>query len=153
RALTAAAQLAAAVALMVLYSPLLCAVFLATAPLYVLLMRFSAKWLRPIFDDLEEGYGKYASHQIDAINGIETVKAMGVEGSLRELMLDQFHGMARRQFNADFTMMCYEGAIRAVTLLSAIAFLYVGAGQVMGGALTIGGLIAFSSLVAMANQP
>jgi ABC-type bacteriocin/lantibiotic exporter with double-glycine peptidase domain len=29
-------------------------------------------------------------HQIDAIKGIETVKAMGAEGSLREKMLNEF---------------------------------------------------------------
>jgi HlyB family type I secretion system ABC transporter len=151
--LTAGAQLAAALILMSAYSPLLTAVFLATAPAYALLMRFSSRRLRPIFDDLEEGYGRYASQQIDAIKGIETVKAMGAESALRELMLGQFHGMARRQFNADFTVMCYEAAIRALAFVSTISFLWVGAKQAMAGALTVGGLLAFNSLVAMANAP
>ena len=35
-----------------------------------------------MFDELEESYGKYSSHQIDAIKGIETVKALGAEGSI-----------------------------------------------------------------------
>ena len=37
---------------------------------------------------------------------------MGAEGAFRELMLSQFHRIARRQFRADFTMMTYEGAVR-----------------------------------------
>jgi HlyB family type I secretion system ABC transporter len=151
--LTALCQVAVAVALMFVYSSVLALVFLATAPLFALLMYFSSRWLRPIFDNLEEGFGKYHSHQIDAIKGIETVKASGGEGAFRTVMLNQFHGMARRQFSADFTIMCYEGAIQSVTFLSLVLFLWVGAGEVMKGALTIGGLVAFNSLVALANAP
>jgi ATP-binding cassette subfamily B protein len=151
--LTSIVQLGAALALMFVYSRVLALVFLITVPLYVGLMYFSAKWLRPIFDTLEEAFGKYSSNQIDAIKGIETVKAMGAESSLRGTMLGQFHGLARRQFNADFTMMSYQGAIQMVTFLTTALFLWVGAHQVMNGTLTIGGLVAFSSLVALANAP
>jgi ATP-binding cassette subfamily B protein len=152
-ALTAAVQLAAALALMFVYSPLLGLVFLATAPLYAVLMRFSAKWLRPIFGDLEDAFGKYRSHQIDAIKGIETVKALGAEPGFRELILDQFLGVARKQFRADFTVMSYDGAVQSVSFVSVAAFLWAGAYQVMDGRLSIGGLVAFSSLVALANGP
>ncbi len=151
--LTALVQLAAALALMFVYSPLLTAVFLALAPFYVLLMIFSRRWLRPIFDELEEAFGRYSSYQIDAIHGIETVKAMAAEETFREMMLHQFHGLARRMFRRDFTIMCYEGAIQMVTFLSVALFLWVGARQVMSGQLTIGGLVAFNSLVALANGP
>ena len=152
-ALTAAVQIAAAVAVMFAYSPLLGVVFLASAPLYVLMMRFSSRKLRPIFDNLEEGYGRYHSYQIDAIKGIETVKTLAGEGGFRQAMLAQFHGMARRQFHADFTITAYDGAIQIVSLLSMTMFLWVGAQQVMAGALTIGALVAFNSLVALANAP
>jgi len=151
--MTALVQLLAALALMTVYSPWLAAVFLVTAPLYLGLMRFSAKRLRPIFDELEEGFGRYASHQIDAIRGIETVKAMGAEVGFRELMLNQFHRIARRQFRADFTVMVYEGAVTMVTLLTSAIFLWVGARQVLDGHLTIGALVAFNALVGMANAP
>ncbi len=151
--LTAVVQLAAALALMLAYSPLLAGVFLITAPLYLGLMRFSATRLRPIFDDLEEGFGRYASHQIDAIRGIETVKAMGAEVAFRERMLEEFHRIARRQFRADFTVMVYEGSVGMVTFLTSTLFLWIGAGQVIQGHLTIGALVAFNALVAMANAP
>jgi HlyB family type I secretion system ABC transporter len=150
---TAATQLAASLLLMLIYSRTLTLVFLATAPLYVVLMFFSARWLRPIFDTLEDAFGKYHSHQIDAIKGIETVKAMGAEMSFRELMLNQFLGVARRLFRSDYTVMAYQGAVQTVTLLTTVLFLWVGARQVMNGSLTIGGLVAFNALVALANAP
>ncbi len=151
RALTASVQFLAAVLLMFFYSKLLTVVFLLTAPLYAMLMWFSARFLQPIFHTLEEAFGKYHSYQIDAIKGVETVKALGAESALRDVMLGEFLGIARRQFNADFTIMCYEGAVRAVSFLSMILFLWVGALQVMNGGLTIGALVAFNALVAMAD--
>jgi ATP-binding cassette subfamily B protein len=151
--LTAATQLAASLVLMLVYSRTLTAVFLITAPLYVALMIVSARWLRPVFDTLEDSFGKYHSHQIDAIKGIETVKSLGAEGSFREVMLNQFLSVARRLFRADFTMLSYLGAVQTVTFLTTVLFLWAGARQVMAGALTIGGLVAFNSLVALANLP
>lgn len=151
--LTAVAQIAAAVTLMCLYSPMLTLVFLAVAPLYAGLMKYSSKRLRPMFDELEQSYGKYASHQIDAIKGIETVKALGAESSLREKMLDEFHSLAHRQFKSSFILMNYEGAVQVVGFLSLALFLFFAAQQVMSGNMTIGAMVAFNSLVAMANAP
>jgi HlyB family type I secretion system ABC transporter len=152
-ALTAAVQVLASLGLMLVYSPRLTVIFLVTAPLYGLLMIVSARLLRPIFDRLEDAFGKYHSHQIDAIKGIETVKALGAENAFRGLMLDQFHGVARRLFRADFTALSYAGSIQAVTCVSMVLFLWAGAHQVMEGRLTIGGLVAFNALVALANAP
>ncbi|HET6899183.1 MAG TPA: peptidase domain-containing ABC transporter [Vicinamibacteria bacterium] len=151
--LTAAVQILASLVLMFAYSPRLALVFLATAPVYGVLMRVSARVLRPIFDRLEEAFGKYRSYQIDAIKGIDTVKALGGEDAFRALMLAQFQGVARRLFRSDFTALSYEGAIQAVTFLTTVLFLWVGAHQVMAGELSIGGLVAFNSLVALANAP
>jgi ATP-binding cassette subfamily B protein len=151
--LTAIAQIGASITLMFMYGPMLAGVFLAVAPLYAALMRYSSKRLGPMFDELEESYGKYSSHQIDAIKGIETVKALGAEAALREKMLNEFHSLAHKQFKSNFLLMSYEGAVQTVGFLSMTMFLFVGARQVMNGELTIGGMVAFNSLVAMANAP
>jgi len=151
--LTAIAQLMVSLALMTVYSPLLTLTFLSTVPLFVLLMRYSSSWLFPLYAELEESHGKYQSFQIDAIKGIETVKSLGAESAFRDLMLGQFNSVARKRFKADFTLMSYNGAIYTVTLLSVVLFLLVGAHQVMNGQMSIGGLVAFNSLVALANAP
>jgi ATP-binding cassette subfamily B protein len=151
--LSSAVQLVATLVMMFVYSGRLALVFLATAPLYAALMYNSARYLRPLLDKLEDSYGRYQSHQIDAIRGIETVKAMAAEGSFREVMLGQFNAVSRRRFKADFTMMTFDGIVQMVTFLSVALFLFVGARFVMNGELTIGGLVAFSSLVGLANAP
>ena len=152
-ALTAVTTLLAALTLMFVYDWLLALVFLATVPAYGGLMRFSQKRLRPMFDSLEEAFGKYHSHQIDAIKGIETVKAVGAEQAFRRRMLDQFTSLAHRLFRADFTIMSYEAATQIISFASLILFLWVGALRVIGDDMSVGELVAFNALVLFANGP
>jgi ATP-binding cassette subfamily B protein len=152
-AITALAQLVAALILMFIYDVVLGLVFVATIPLYGVLLRVSQKRLRPMFDSLEQAFGRYSSRQIDAIKGIETVKTMGAEAALRRLLLDQFSGLTQRLFRADFAVMLYEGAVRMITLLSLALFLWIGALRVLGGDLTLGQLVSFNALVVLANGP
>ena len=152
-ALTAVTQLLVAAILMVVYSPLLALVWLAAMPFYIGLLRYSRKRLRPVFDTLEEAFGRYQSRQIDAIRGIEAVKALGAEPVLRGQLVRQFRGLAHKVFRADFTIMVYEGLVQSVALLSLALFLWIGALQVLNGSLTIGELVAFNALVVLANAP
>jgi ATP-binding cassette subfamily B protein len=152
-ALTATAQLAAALVLMVLYSPVLTLVFLATAPVLALVLKVSSRQLFPLYVQLEDSYASYQSFQIDAIRGIETVKSLGAEYAFRNLMLKQFIGVAKSRFKADFTLMTWDGVIHATTLVSVVLFLLVGAQHVIDGRMSIGALVAFNALVALANGP
>jgi ATP-binding cassette subfamily B protein len=152
-ALTSVAQLGAALVLMFVYSWTLALVFLAVVPAYGLLMRFSFRRLRPMYDNLEEAFGKYHGQQIDAIKGIEAVKSMGAEPVLQSRLLEQFNALSHRLFRADFTIMLFEGVIQMVTFLSLALFLWVGAYQVLNGRLTIGELVSFNALVLLANGP
>src|SRR5690606_31428801 len=113
----------------------------------------AARVLRPVFAGLEESFGRYHSHQIDAIKGIETVKALGAESASRRVLLNQFLGVAGKVFRADFTVMTYEAGIDALTFLGLGLFLWAGAYEVLGGRLSIGGLVAFNSLVALSTVP
>jgi HlyB family type I secretion system ABC transporter len=149
-ALLALIYLGGALCLMGIYSPLLMLAFLATTPLYVGLMIFSVKVLRPLFAGVEESQGKYSSHQIDAIKGIEAVKAASAEGSFRDAMLNEFLSVSKQMFRAGFIVMSYDSMLQSIGLLSTAIFLWVGATQVINGHLSVGGFVAFSSLTAMA---
>ena len=149
-ALLAMIYLIGALGLMAVYSPLLTLAFLATTPLYIGLMIFSVKVLRPLFAGVEESQGKYSSHQIDAIKGIEAVKAASAETAFRDAMLNEFLSVSKKLFKASFIVMSYDSVLQTIGLLSTAIFLWVGATQVIHGQLSVGGFVAFSSLTAMA---
>jgi HlyB family type I secretion system ABC transporter len=143
-------QLLGALALMAVYSVQLTAIFLATTPLYAALMVFSAKVLRPLFADVEQSQGKYNSHQIDAIKGIEAVKAASAEIAFRGAILGEFLSVAKKLFRSNFIVMSYDGILQTIGLISTGLFLWFGAHSVIEGRMTVGGFVAFSSLAAMA---
>jgi ABC-type bacteriocin/lantibiotic exporter with double-glycine peptidase domain/CRP-like cAMP-binding protein len=152
-ALTAATQLIVAVAIMFSYAWTLGVLFLLGAPLYGGLMRFSQRWLRPVFDSVEEGQARYESRQIDAIRGIETVKTMGAEESLRQRMAEEFGLLRDKLLRSDHVVMIYEGLVSLVAFFVYGLFLFVGALEVLHNDLTVGGLVAISGLVLLANTP
>jgi HlyB family type I secretion system ABC transporter len=149
-ALLALIYLFGALTLMAVYSPLLMLAFLATTPLYAGLMFFSVKVLRPLFANVEESQGKYSSHQIDAIKGIEAVKAASAESAFRDTMLNEFLSVSKKLFRASFIVMSYDSMLQTIGMISTAMFLWVGASQVISGHLSVGGFVAFSSLTAMA---
>jgi ABC-type bacteriocin/lantibiotic exporter with double-glycine peptidase domain/CRP-like cAMP-binding protein len=152
-ALTAGAQLLAALALMFFYSWQLALVYVALVPFYALLMRYSAVRLRPAFDSLEESFAKYQSQQIDAIRGIETVKSLAAEEGFRRAMLERFSGLADRIFRTEFLVLSYQGAVQTVTFLSLALFLFFGGLLVIDNQLTLGEFVSFNALVALGNAP
>src|SRR5438876_4826354 len=149
-ALLALVFLVGAVILMAMYSPLLTIAFLATTPLYLGLMILSVKVLRSLYQGVEESQGRYSSHQIDAIKGIEAVKAASAESAFRDAMLNEFLAVSRKLFKSTFIVMSWDSVLQSIGLLSTAIFLWVGATQVINGHLSVGGFVAFSSLTAMA---
>jgi HlyB family type I secretion system ABC transporter len=149
-ALLAMVHLIGAIVLMLLYSIWLTLAFLITIPLYAGLMYFSLKVLRPLFAEVEESQGKYSSHQIDAIKGIEAVKAAAAESVFRDTMLNEFLAVSKKIFRSNFVVMSYDSVLQTIGLISTAIFLWVGANQVINGNLSVGGFVAFSSLTAIA---
>ena len=94
-------------------------------------MYFSRKVLRPLFAGVEESQGKYSSHQIDAIKGIEAVKAAAAENVFRDTMLNEFLSVSKKIFRSSFIVMSYDSVLQSIGLLSTAIFLWVGANQVI----------------------
>jgi ATP-binding cassette subfamily B protein len=150
RAFVALVSLVGAIALMAFYSAPLTLAFLATTPLYVGLMYFSFKILRPLLTSVEESRGRYSAHQVDALKGIEAVKAAAAETFVREAMLHDFRSASKKIFRSNFIAMSYDSVLQSIGLISTAIFLWFGAHQVVSGRLSVGGFVAFSSLTAIA---
>ena len=140
-------QLLAAVALMLVYSVKMTAVFAATLPLFALLMWVSRRFLKPLLNDIEARRAEFSSVQIDAIRGIEAVKASAAEASFRSQLLGNFLSISRKTFRSTFATMIYDSMVHLVSLGGASLFLYFGAKAVINGNMTIGSFVAFNSLI------
>ena len=153
QALAEIGQLVAALVLMAFLSPPLTLLWLATAPIYMLLIRSGVRKVRPAYQAEEEGLARYRSRQLDAIHGMETVKSAGMEEGLRRRMLRDFEEVAQRVAHADLAAISYGGMTSFVTFLLLVLFLFFGALEVMAGNLSLGALIGFNSLVLLSSGP
>jgi ABC-type bacteriocin/lantibiotic exporter with double-glycine peptidase domain len=129
------------------------AIYLVVIPFYLVLMYGSKRKLRPAFQSLEESWGRYKSRQIDAIRGIDTVKAGGGEPQLQRRLAGQFDDLAGRLFSADFTIMLYEGALSVVALVPLTLAITYGSYEVVNGTISISEYVPFLSLVMMTSAP
>ncbi len=149
-AVLAAVQIIGCAALIAVYNLQLFLIFVGLLPFFGALMLLSQRILRPLLSEVEEAYGKYSSHQIDAIKGIEAVKAASAEGPFRDAMLREFLQVSQKLFRSSLAARGLDAATNLIILLSGALFLYVGGRMVLSGALTIGAFVALQSLAGLA---
>lgn len=152
--LLAAVQIIAFLGLMMLFNVDMTLLFFAImAPLYIGILYFSGKVLRPAFHNLEMSEARFQNLQTEVIKGIEIVKASGAEDRYHQRTIDNFYQLIRNQSSSKFNIFCYEGTVQAIWFMSIILFIWIGGRLVMLGELTIGTFIAFQMLLAMIYSP
>jgi subfamily B ATP-binding cassette protein HlyB/CyaB len=136
-----------------LYSPMLTVVVMASLPFYAVL---SVAITPAIRARLHEKFNRGAENQsflVEAISGIQTVKAMAVEPPLLRKWEEQLAGYVRASFRATSLMTVAGQVAGCIQKTTTVAVLWVGAYQVIGGHLSIGQLIAFNMLSAQVTNP
>lgn len=149
--LVATAQLIGALALMVRADILLALAFIAALPVWVAVIVYSMRRIRPLVDGLEDSYGKYASRQIDALTGIETVKARAAERAIEQCLIAQHDSLARLQFRVDITSMAYDAFSRLVGFIVGAGVLWLGAHRVLDHEMSLGAFVSLVALAALAT--
>ena len=135
------------------YSPLLTMVVMGSLPLYSLLSIVITPMIR---SRLNEKFNRGAENQsflVEAISGIQTVKALAVEPPLQRRWDEQLAGYVATSFRASSLIMVTGQIASFIQKATTIALLWLGAYQVIGGALSIGQLIAFNMLAAQVTGP
>lgn len=135
------------------YSPILTIVVMTSLPLYALL---SVAITPAIRARLHEKFNRGAENQsflVEAISGIQTVKAMAVEPPLLRKWEDQLAGYVRASFRATSLMTIAGQIAGCAQKITTVAVLWVGAYRVIEGDLSIGQLIAFNMLSAQVTGP
>jgi subfamily B ATP-binding cassette protein HlyB/CyaB len=138
---------------MFLYSPFLTLVVLLSLPIYV---AFSIG-LAPLFRSrLNEKFQRGAANQaflVEAIGGIETIKAMAVEPQLQRRWEAQLAAYVSAAFHVATLANVGSQSIQLVSKLITVAILYFGAMAVIAGNMTVGELVAFNMLASRVSQP
>lgn len=140
-------------AVMWLYSPWLLLIVLITLPLYALVVLTVGPVLR---ERLNEKFARGAENQsflVEAVAGVETLKALAVEPQMQRRWEEQLAGYIKSSFRAAMLANWGSQAIQLVNKLGTVAILFFGARMVIDGSLTIGELVAFNMLAGQVAGP
>lgn len=135
------------------YSAPLTLIVLGSLPFYVLLSIVITPIIRT---RLNEKFNRGAENQsflVEAISGIQTVKAMAVEPPLQRRWDEQLADYVTASFRATSLMTVAGQVAGLIQKLTTIALLWYGAYLVIGGDLSIGQLIAFNMLSGQVTGP
>ncbi|MBN1378178.1 MAG: type I secretion system permease/ATPase [Gammaproteobacteria bacterium] len=138
---------------MYFYSPTLTYIVLGTIPFYVLIAFFVTPILRK---RLEEKFQRGAENQaflIEAINGIETVKAGAVEPQNQRRWEEQLAAYVKAGFRTTNLGNIANQSTSFISKLTVLLILWVGAHKVMAGDLSVGQLIAFNMIAGRVSGP
>jgi ABC-type bacteriocin/lantibiotic exporter with double-glycine peptidase domain/CRP-like cAMP-binding protein len=152
-AASAAITLVAIVVLMAVYNILLALIFVAVAPAYVATLRVWRRHIRPVAANLQESEGEYSAIQVDAVKGIETIKALSAERTVRDYLAFKRTSLSQRRFRVELGGMIYQSASLALGTVVLALFLFIGSLQVLGHNLELGSFVAFIALVLLASSP
>lgn len=136
-----------------LYSPMLCLIVMASLPLYTLLSMTITPAIRA---RLHEKFNRGADNQsflVEAVSGIQTIKALAVEPPLLRAWEEQLAAYVRASFRATILITGASQIASCIQKITVVAVLWVGAYRVIDGDLSIGQLIAFNMLSAQVTGP
>ncbi|HQU89357.1 MAG TPA: ABC transporter transmembrane domain-containing protein, partial [Denitromonas sp.] len=140
-------------AVMAWYSTTLTWIVLASIPLYAILSLSVTPILRK---RLNEKFNRGADNQaflVESVSGIHTLKAMAVEPQFTRHWDNQLAGYVASGFRVTRLGAWASEGVGLINKLVTVGILWMGAYQVIDGALTVGGLIAFNMLAGRIAQP
>jgi len=140
-------------AVMLYYSPLLTLIVVLAIPCYVLLMAT----VMPAFRRrLDEKFARGAENQaflVESITNVQTVKAGATEPQAVRRWDEQLAAYVASSFRVTRLAVFAGEGIQLIQKLVTVAILWLGALQVIDGAMTVGGLVAFNMLAGRVSQP
>ena len=141
------------IAVMFHYSATLTLIVVATIPIYVAI----GVLVRPLLRArVQEKFNRGAISQqflVEAVVGIQTIKAGAVEPAMRAQWEDRLASYVRTAFETTLLGAGAQGAIQYVNKATVALLLLFGAKAVIDGDMTVGALVAFNMISSQAIQP
>jgi ATP-binding cassette, subfamily B, bacterial HlyB/CyaB len=139
--------------LMFWYSWKMALLTLAVVPPFILLALTATPLLQKVSREIFNAKAEENSYLIQALTGIQTVKAMAVEHTVGWKTEDFFGKSIRKNFSGQLISNTLQTLSNTIEMLMTTALLWFGAWQVIHNALTIGQLVAFNMLLGNVLTP
>ncbi len=136
-----------------IYSPKLFWIVALTVPAYAAV---SVAVTGPLRRRLNEKFERGSANNallVESVSGMQTVKASAVEPQWRDRWERQLAGYSAANQKVINLGNTGSQAVQLISKLSFAAILYFGAEQVISGALTVGGLVAFNMFAQRVSSP
>jgi ATP-binding cassette, subfamily B, bacterial HlyB/CyaB len=140
-------------AVMFNYSPMLSWVVVASFPFYIAISAGATPLFRSLLDEKFRRGSENQAFLVEAVTGVETLKAMAVEPRMQRRWEEQLAGYVTASFKVVSLNNNASQAVQFINKLVTAATLYFGAKLVIGGDLTVGELVAFNMLSGRVSQP
>ncbi len=141
------------IVVMFLYSSLLSFVALSVVPIQILLTLLGSPLLRRQIREIAKQNASTQSHLVEVLTGVQTVKAQNIETISRWKWQELYGGYISRTFEKTITSTALNQTSNVLQQLSQLLVLWIGAGLVLKGQLTLGQLIAFRIISSYVTQP
>jgi ATP-binding cassette, subfamily B, bacterial HlyB/CyaB len=138
---------------MLIYSPVLTAVALATIPLFALLNLMVSPIIRRQLQDKAERNSETHSYLVEIMGGMQTIKAQNLEMRSRWKWQDKYARYISAGFKTISTQTTASSVSSFLNKFSNLLVLWVGAFLVLNQQLTLGQLIAFRILGGYVTSP
>ncbi|MGH8659467.1 MAG: peptidase domain-containing ABC transporter [Gammaproteobacteria bacterium] len=135
------------------YSTSLTLVFMVFIPMYLAIIWYFTPRIKSISQEIFLTNAQSQSKLIEALNGIETLKATANEYMARANWENAFVDNVNRSFQSAKLNLMSGSFNKLVSLASSVVILWLGAHQVMDGAMSIGELMGFNMLSGMVIGP
>ena len=140
-------------AVMLLYSPFLTWVVVASLPFYVAI----SAGMTPLFRSrLDEKFKRGAENQaflVESVSGIETLKVMAVEPQIQRRWEEQIAAYVGASFRVLNLGNIGSQAVQFINKMVMAATLFFGAKLVIDGSLSVGEFVAFNMLAGRVSAP
>ncbi len=135
------------------YSLPLTGIVVAGFPFYVGLILLVNPGFRARLDEKFRRTAENQSFLVEAVTGVETVKAMAIEPQMERRWEDQLSAYVGASFAASHIGNWASQTVQLISKITMGAILWFGAHAVMRGELTVGQLCAFNMLAQRVTQP
>lgn len=139
--------------IMFMYNTKLSLIVLLFVPFYIAQMLFFTPLFIKLSNQIFQVSSDQSSLMIESIQGIETIKANGVEWNIRSRWEDKYLESVNMSFKMNKLDLLSGIISQTVNTTSSISILWYGATQVIEGRMSVGELMAFNAIIGSVLGP